>query len=121
MEFDVEVMDSDFSPGEAEDDIVSSPEGLSGPDLDQAEGADSSETVESVASDDTEEAGGEEVAEAETQSEIVVYDDSVLLEKMDVLHQDAILLFTILLVTFARACFHSYRDKIMRSDRALGR
>lgn len=124
MDFDVELMDADFSPGVDDGDNFSSLVDLSGSDPIQVEvldTSDPSEISENVASDDMESSEVIESGVAETYSEIVVYDDTVLLEKLDVLHQDALLLFLILIVTFARSCFHSYRDKLSRSDRAVRR
>lgn len=124
MDFDVELMDADFSPGVDDGVNFSSSEDLSVSEPIQIEvldTSDPSEISENFSSDDMEASEAIESGEAQTYSEIVVYDDTLLLEKLDVLHQDALLLFLILIVTFARSCFHSYRDKLIRSDRAVRR
>lgn len=124
MNFDVELMDPEFQPGSSdESDSFEDVEVLEFQD-EVNEESDSNENLE-----DSEEGAAEDVYEGSEESseceelieESLVYDDTVLIEKLDMLHYDFMMIFTILVVMFARICLNSLRSLALNSYKALRR
>ena len=124
MNVEVELMDPEFNPDSSEvfnqseelDDLESQDEDNEASDsnevLDESEDGSAVDVYE----------GFEETSEYEELiEESLVYDDTVLIERLDVLHNDFLMIFTVLIVMFARICFSSLSNLAGKSHKAIRR
>ena len=124
MNFDIELMDPEFQPGSSDDlDSFKDVEVLEFQDEvnEESDSNEVSEESKEGAAEDVYEGYEESSENEELIEESLVYDDTILIEKLDVLHYDLLMIFTILVVMFARICFSSLSNLAERSHKAIRR